>query len=92
MLDIAGEKTIAKSAVLIKITGTVVLGGFTSGFGGGLPPIDILARILIVTGSAVGSCIGFEAMLKAMERHRTRPILDRVYPFAEYREAYRKLE
>ncbi|KAE8368664.1 hypothetical protein BDV27DRAFT_167645 [Aspergillus caelatus] len=92
VLDIAGEKTIVKSAASTKITGTVVLIGFASGFGGGLPPIDILARSLTVTGSTVGSRMDFEAMLQAMERHRTRPIIDRVYPFAEYREAYQRLE
>ncbi|PIG79466.1 zinc-type alcohol dehydrogenase-like protein [Aspergillus arachidicola] len=92
VLDIAGEKTIVKCAASTKITGVVVLIGFASGFGGGLPPIDILARTLTVTGSTIGSRMDFEAMLQAMERHKTRPVIDRVYPFAEYGEAYRRLE
>lgn len=92
VLDIAGEKTIVKSAASAKINGVVVLIGFASGFGGGLPPIDILVRSLTVTGSTVGSRMDFEAMLKAMGRHKVRPVIDRVYPFAEYREAYRRLE
>ncbi|GAB1195161.1 hypothetical protein APSETT444_004415 [Aspergillus pseudonomiae] len=92
VLDIAGEKTIVKSAASTKITGVVVLVGFASGFGGGLPPIDILVRTLTVTGSTIGSRMDFEAMLTAMERHKIRPVVDRVYPFAEYREAYRRLE
>ncbi|KAL4942548.1 hypothetical protein BDV06DRAFT_161826 [Aspergillus oleicola] len=92
VLDIAGEKTIVKSAASTKITGTVVLIGFASGFGGGLPPIDILVRSLTVTGSTVGSRIEFEAMLQAMERHQVKPVIDQVYPFAEFREAYKRLE
>ncbi|KAJ9490382.1 hypothetical protein VN97_g2873 [Penicillium thymicola] len=92
VLDIAGEKTIVKSAASTKITGTVVVIGFASGFGGGLPPIDVLVRSLTVTGSAVGSRIEFEAMLQAMERHQVRPIIDQVYPFAEFHEAYKRLE
>ncbi|KAI9373773.1 hypothetical protein BJX61DRAFT_501543 [Aspergillus egyptiacus] len=92
VLDIAGEKTIVKSAASTKITGTIVLIGFASGFGGGLPPIDILVRSLTVTGSTVGSRVEFEAMLQAMERHEVRPIIDRVYPFADFREAYKRLE
>jgi NADPH:quinone reductase-like Zn-dependent oxidoreductase len=92
VLDIAGEKTIVKSAASTKITGTVVLIGFASGFGGGLPPIDILVRSLTVTGSTVGSRVEFEAMLQAMERHQVRPIIDRVYPFSDFREAYKRLE
>ncbi|KJJ35184.1 alcohol dehydrogenase [Aspergillus flavus AF70] len=66
VLDIAGEKTIVKSAASTRITGTIVVIGFASGFGGGLPPIDILVRSLTVTGSTVGSRIDFEAMLQAM--------------------------
>lgn len=92
VLDIAGEKTVVKSAASTKITGTVVLIGFASGFGGGLPPIDILVRSLTVTGSTVGSRIEFEAMLQAMERHQVRPVIDQVYPFAEFRKAYERLE
>lgn len=92
VLDIAGEKTIVKSAASTKITGTVVIIGFASGFGGGLPPIDILTRSLTVTGSAIGSRIEFEAMLRAMEMHQVRPVIDQVYPFTEFREAYKRLE
>jgi NADPH:quinone reductase-like Zn-dependent oxidoreductase len=92
VLDIAGEKTIVKSAASTKKTGVIVLIGFASGFGGGLPPIDILARSLTVTGSLIGSRMDFEAMLQAMDAHKVRPVIDRVYPFAEYREAYRRLE
>ncbi|KAL2844902.1 zinc-type alcohol dehydrogenase-like protein [Aspergillus pseudodeflectus] len=92
VLDIAGDKTIVKSAASAKVTGVVVVIGFASGFGGGLPPIDILVRSLTLTGSAVGSRLDFEAMLEAMGRHMVRPVIDRVYPFAEYREAYRRLE
>ena len=92
VLDIAGEKTIVKSGRSCRIGGVIVAIGFASGFGGGLPPIDILARTLTITGSTVGSRTDFEAMLKAMGMHEVRPVIDRVYPFAEYRNAYRRLE
>ncbi|GKZ74339.1 hypothetical protein AnigIFM50267_011838 [Aspergillus niger] len=92
VLDIAGEKTIVKSGASTRIGGVVVVIGFASGFGGRLPPIDILTRNLTVTGSSIGSRLDFEAMLAAIARHETRPVIDQVYPLAEYREAYRKLE
>ncbi|GFG21576.1 zinc-type alcohol dehydrogenase-like protein C1773.06c [Aspergillus udagawae] len=92
VLDIAGEKTIRKSAACTKVGGVVVVIGFASGFGGGLPPIDILARSLTLSGSMIGSRLDFEAMLRAMARHKVRPVIDRVYPFAEFREAYGRLE
>jgi D-arabinose 1-dehydrogenase-like Zn-dependent alcohol dehydrogenase len=45
-----------------------------------------------LSGSTIGPRLDFEAMLRAMARHKVRPVIDRVYPFAEYREAYRRLE
>lgn len=92
VVDIAGEKTVVKSAACTKIRGEVILVGFASGFGGGLPPIDILARSLHVSGTAIGPRSDFEGMLRAMEMHQVRPVIDQVYPFAEYQEAYRRLE
>ncbi|OJJ71765.1 hypothetical protein ASPBRDRAFT_125577 [Aspergillus brasiliensis CBS 101740] len=92
VLDIAGEKTVVKSAASTKIGGVVVVIGFASGFGGGLPPTDILLRSLTVTGSAIGSRLDFEAMLAAMERVEIRPVIDGVYPLAEFRKAYQRLE
>ncbi|KAL4864713.1 hypothetical protein BDV12DRAFT_205593 [Aspergillus spectabilis] len=79
VLDIAGEKTTVKSGASTKIGGVVVVVGFASGFGGGLPPIDILSQSLTVTGSSIGSRLDFEAMLAAMVTRETRP-------------AYRRLE
>lgn len=92
LLDIAGEKTIVKSAAATKVRGVIALIGFASGFGGGLPPIDILSRSLTISGSAVGSRTDFEAMLKAMDMHKVKPVIDRVYPFAEFQEAYKRIE
>ncbi|KAM0190454.1 hypothetical protein ACHAPI_009443 [Fusarium lateritium] len=91
VLDIAGEKTIVKSAASAKVTGVVVLIGFASGFGGGLPPIDILARSLTVTGSTIGPRIDFEAMLTAMAQSKTKPVIDQVFSFADYAKAFERL-
>ncbi|SPJ82326.1 probable NADPH:quinone reductase and related Zn-dependent oxidoreductases [Fusarium torulosum] len=92
VLDIAGEKTIVKSAASTKVTGVVVLIGFASGFGGGLPPIDILSRSITVTGSTIGPRVNFEAMLKAMAQSEIKPVIDQVFSFADYSKAYERLE
>lgn len=91
VVDIAGEKTIVQSAASCRIGGDITLVGFTSGFGGGLPPIDILSRSLRVAGTAIGARENFEALLAAMALHEVKPVIDRVYPFAEYRDAYQRL-
>jgi len=91
-VDIAGEKTIVMSAAATRKGGDISLVGFTSGFGGGLPPIDILSRSLHVAGTAIGPRANFEALLAAMDMHKVRPVIDRVFPFAEYRDAYARLK
>jgi len=40
----------------------------------------------------VGSRNGLEAMLAAVAMHRLRPVIDKVFPFAEAREAYRHFQ
>ncbi|KGE80109.1 hypothetical protein LW14_25145 [Rhizobium sp. H41] len=91
LIDIAGEKTIVKSAASTKIGGEIALVGFASGVGGGLPPIDILSRSLTIGGTSIGSRLNFEALLAAMSAHQMKPVIDQVFPFAEYRDAYRRL-
>lgn len=91
-IDIAGEKTIVKSAAATRNGGDISLVGFTSGFGGGLPPINILAKSLHVAGTAIGSRATFEALLRAMALHEVHPVLDQVFPFADYQAAYQRLK
>lgn len=92
VVDIAGEKTIVQSAAATRKNGEIAVVGFTSGFGGGLPPIDILSRSLRVGGTAIGPRSNFEALLAAMEQHEVRPVIDRIYPFDQYAKAYQRLE
>ena len=91
-IDIAGEKTIVKSAAATRNGGDISIVGFTSGFGGGLPPIDILARSLRVAGTSIGPRANFEALLRAMALHEVHPVLDQVFPFADYEAAYHRLK
>ena len=62
-----------------------------SGFGEGLPPIEILLRSLHVAGTAIGPRENIEALLAATAQHEVHPVIDKVYPFADYRNAYRRL-
>jgi NADPH:quinone reductase-like Zn-dependent oxidoreductase len=92
VIDIAGEATIAKSAAASRIRGEIGLVGFVSGFGGGLPPIDILSRSLIIAGIAIGPRTSFEALMAAMAASEVRPVIAQVFPFAEYPQAYQLLK
>ncbi|MCA6283906.1 MAG: zinc-binding dehydrogenase, partial [Phenylobacterium sp.] len=43
-------------------------------------------------GLSVGSREMFEAMCRAIELHRIRPVVDKVFPFTEVREAFRAMQ
>lgn len=45
-----------------------------------------------IAGIAIGPRTSFEALLCAMAAAEVRPVIDQVFPFAEYREAYRRLQ
>jgi NADPH:quinone reductase-like Zn-dependent oxidoreductase len=45
-------------------------------------------RRLRLQGVFVGSRDGFEAMNRAIEAHRLRPVVDRVFPFDETVQAF----
>lgn len=92
VIDIAGEQTIVKSAAAARIGGDIAVVGFTSGIGGGLPPINILGRSLNIGGTAIGPRADFEALVAAMAQHKVTPVIDSVFPFARYRDAYHRLE
>lgn len=91
VIEVAGEKTIVKSVASTRIGGEVALVGFASGLGGGLPPIDILFRSVTVAGTSMGPRLHFAAMLAAMATHHMKPVIDSIYPFSQFRDAYARI-
>jgi len=60
--------------------------------GAGLDPLLLTGRGITLGSISVGSRADFEAMNRAITLHRLRPVIDRIFPFAEAREAYRHFE
>ena len=54
--------------------------------------VDTGDKALRIVPTYVGSRVMFEDMLRAMSREKTKPVIDRVFPFAEAREALRYME
>lgn len=87
VVEVGGAGTIKQSIRAVRMGGTIALVGMVSGVAQELNLPLIFMNSLRVIGVAVGSRAQFAAMLSAIERHKIKPIIDRVFPLAELREA-----
>jgi NADPH:quinone reductase-like Zn-dependent oxidoreductase len=92
VVEIGGEKTICKSVACTRIGGELGLVGFVTGFGGGLPPIDIMARSVLLRGISIGSRLDLERVLAVMATQQLRPVISKTFAFGDFREAYSYLQ
>jgi NADPH:quinone reductase-like Zn-dependent oxidoreductase len=90
VIESVGASTLSQSLRATRLGGAVHLVGILGS--GQLDPDLIRARRAVVRGLAVGSRDDFEAMNRAITWHGLRPAVDRIFPFAEARQAYRHLE
>ncbi|MFN6487876.1 MULTISPECIES: NAD(P)-dependent alcohol dehydrogenase [unclassified Nostoc] len=92
VVEVGGAGTLPKSLQAVRIGGRISLIGVLSGRGNEIDPMPILFKSLTVQGIYVGSREMFEAMNQALQQHQIKPIIDRVFPFTEAREAYHYLK
>lgn len=91
VVEVGGAGTLPRSFQAARLGGRIVVIGLLSGMAT-LDPMPILRRNLRVQGLYVGSKQMFEAMNRALEAGGIKPAIDRVFPFAEAKEAYRHLK
>jgi NADPH:quinone reductase-like Zn-dependent oxidoreductase len=91
VIEVGGAGTLTKSIRAIKLGGRISLIGLLAG-GGQIDPMPMLLKSVTLQGIYVGSREMFEEMNRAMEINDVHPLIDRVFPFAEARDAYRYLE
>lgn len=87
IIELGGEATLAQSIRSIRIGGTICLIGVLSGLQPTLPLGAIVTRQVRLQGVTVGHRDGFEAMLAAMTAHRVRPVIGKVFGFADLKAA-----
>ena len=88
VVEVGGAGTFAKSLRALAPGGQVHLIGGVSGFTSDVPLLDIIGKLAVVRGIYVGSGEMFEAMNRAVERHQLKPVVDRVFSFADAPMAY----
>lgn len=91
VVEVGGSGTIAQSLRAVRMGGRISLIGILTG-GGTVDPLPILMKGVCVQGIFVGSRAMFESMNGVLVRHELRPIVDKVFPFGELREALRHME
>ena len=91
VIEVGGAGTLAKSIRAVKLGGRISLIGLLAG-GGQIDPMPLLLKSVTLQGIFVGSRAMFEEMNRAMEINSVHPAIDRVFPFAQARDAYRYLE
>lgn len=91
VVDNVGAATFAVSVEAVRKGGSIVTCGVTTG-----PKLPIDGRRVFwkhvnILGSTMGSEADFRAMLRAVSAGRIEPVIDRVMPLAQGREALRRL-
>jgi NADPH:quinone reductase-like Zn-dependent oxidoreductase len=92
VVEVGGSGTLARSLKAVRMGGLISLIGVLTGGAGEVNPMPAIMKAVRLQGIFVGSREMFESMNRAIEAHRFRPVVDRVFPFEEAREAYRYLE
>ena len=92
VVEVGGAGTLAKSLQAVRYGGQVHLIGVLSGFGGEISPLPIMLKSVTVNGIYVGSREIFETMNQTISQAQLKPVIDRIFPFAEAKAAYQYLQ
>jgi NADPH:quinone reductase-like Zn-dependent oxidoreductase len=91
VVEVGGAGTLGQSLKAVRTAGTISLIGVLSGVGQA-NPLPILMKHVRVQGIFVGSRAMFEAMNKAIDLAKLKPVVDKTFAFTEAREAWKHME
>jgi NADPH:quinone reductase-like Zn-dependent oxidoreductase len=92
VVDVAGPRSFAQSLSAVRLGGQVHVVGYLGGPDGAFNPLQILISRATLRAASVGSRASFEAMNRALEAARLRPLIDRVFDFEQLADALRYLQ
>jgi len=91
IVEVGGTATLNKSIKAVRMGGHIALIGQVSG-GAEANLLSAFMKNLRINGIFVGSREMFVAMNRAISLHQLKPVVDRVFPFDESREALKYME
>ncbi|KAK1637723.1 hypothetical protein BDP81DRAFT_317022 [Colletotrichum phormii] len=93
VVDVAGNDSLSQSLTAVKSNGVVVSAGLVGGKAEVVPMLAALMRPCIVRGVILGSRAQFRDMVRFIEEHNVKPIVDdKTFELAEAKAAYARLE
>jgi NADPH:quinone reductase-like Zn-dependent oxidoreductase len=92
VIEVGGSETMPRSLRAVRMQGIISVIGVLSGADPTVSPTAILMNNVRVQGIFVGSRAMFERMNRAIEFHRLKPVIDRVFAWTEIKEALRYME
>jgi NADPH:quinone reductase-like Zn-dependent oxidoreductase len=92
VVEVGGSDTLPRSLRAVRPGGSISLIGILSGVDPVVSPTSILMNSIRVQGIYVGSRAMFERMNRAIEFHQIKPVIDRVFPWTDYKEALRYMQ
>ncbi len=92
VVEVGGVATLGRSLNAVSGGGYIAVIGVLTGIAGELSIGAILHKHLRIQGIYVGSRAMFEAMNRAIELNGIHPVVDRVFPMSEIRDALRHME
>lgn len=91
VVEVGGAGTLEQSLAATRFGGHIALVGVLAGAALPLRLTDVFMRRIRLHGVLVGDRDGLEALVRATARSLAAPIIDRVFPFREAREAFAHL-
>lgn len=91
VLEVGGPGTFNEALRSVRFDGRIALIGFLSGTALQLNTVELLRSHATVHALRVGSRAMFRDLLRAMEQHALRPVIDRAFAFADAPAAFRHL-
>lgn len=92
VVEVGGAGTLPLSLRAVVTGGKVYVIGVLTGKAALIDPTPLLAKSIQAHGIYVGSRGMFERMLAAIVANRIEPVIDRVFPLADFREAFTHMQ
>ena len=92
VVDVGGNDTMPRSLKAVRTGGVISSIGILAGKEPSISAGQILMNSIRVQGIYVGSRAMFERMNRAIEFHKLKPAIDKVFPWSEFKEALHYME